>query len=145
MHFVFIPYGIKEFVDRLVVEMQCQKFLLKVYKEGEKEAKGEWVQGSVRILPFGVYEYVFPKEDLDVVLTSLKISPDGKPQEYADKFVLGVMRKALKLNPIPKFNNDKKFLWINEHVTCVPLGIRKDGEITEPEGNKYAGYTHEAL
>ena len=143
MHAVFIPYGIKQSMDHLFMDMQAQKFLMPMYKGKEK---GQiYVQGSLRLLPFGVYEYVFPKEHKDAVLTTLGFDKKNYPQyKYKTLPIVSILRKILSCKKIPKFNTDNKYLWVREHVSLIPVGIREDGEILEQKG-EYAGFTHEAL
>lgn len=140
MHAVFIPYGKKEWVDLFIREMQAQKHLLKMQKE--KEEKNIWVQGSVRLLPFGVYEYIFPREDIDVVLNTLDFNSKGHGS--APQILLKIIKKALKLELIPEFKKEKKYLWIRDHVSIIPLGVRYDDEVIGiHEEDK--GWRHEGL
>ena len=108
MHFAFIPYGKRDQVELLLRDMEAQKHQLKMYKDGV-HLKTSWIQGQVRQLPLGVYEYIFPKEDLDMVLNSLI----GLDQYNMSKIVVAFLRKFYKLDKIPKFKEDKK--WQIEH------------------------------
>ena len=141
MHFAFIPYGIKRCVDLLLNDMSAQKHRLIVSKGKEKEYV--WMQGQVRILPFGIIEYVFPKEDLNRVLTRLNA---GNPINHnISKSIISLLRKTLKLKKVPKkFKEDSYFLWIRDHVSIIPIGIKEDGDLVEPIG-QYKGWTHEAI
>ena len=139
MHAVFIPYGKKELVDKLIKEMEAQKLKLVMFKG--KKTQRIWMDTSVRILPFGFMEYVFPKEYIDVVLTTLDFD---KKNNYISKINLALIRKTLRLKRIPKFKKNQRLLWIKEHVTIIPLGIREDGEIIGKE--KFdKGWKHEAI
>ena len=42
-------------------DMEAQKHQLKMYDEKGDHMKTIWIQGQVRMLPLGVYEYIFPK------------------------------------------------------------------------------------
>jgi len=146
MHVVFIPYGIKEKVDLLLRDMQCQKFQLRCWKEGQQD-RSIWIQGSLRVLPFGVYEYVFPREYLDHVLTTLNFHEVQYPQYQGFKLktALTFLRKFLMAKKAPKeFKRDQSCIWIKEHVAIIPIGIREDGNIVEPAG-ELVGFTHEAI
>ena len=145
MHVIFIPYGIKHAVDTFIKELECQKFPLKLTKEGEPD-KVLWIQGSVRLLPFGVIEYVFPRESLDVVLKTLDFDVVQYPQHQGIKLqaALLFLRKFLFAKPIPKFKTEQHFLWIKDHVSLIPIGIREDGNLTETAGEN-AGWSHEAI
>ncbi len=154
MHAVFIPYGIKTRVDILTQEMQCQKFKLKLTKEGEEE-KFLWIQGHLRLLPGGIYDYVFPREYKDVVLTSLNFDCQKKEGYFyninKEFSILGMkikpldyLRKFLNLIDIPEFKNEIKLIWMMEDLSILPLGIREDGDLTEEKG-EYPGWTHERI
>lgn len=149
MHVVFMPYGKKELVDRLLMEMSAQKHFLTMRKG--KETQGAFIESQVRMLPFGFYEYVFPKEDLDIVLNTLgRDTPYKSGRHDGSAFYLQKMgwlaRQLLKLKKVPRETDRKeKFLWLRNHVSIMVFGIREDGEVTEPRGMQYEGFTHEAI
>ena len=145
MHVIFIPYGIKSKVDLLLQDMQCQKFQLKIFKKGEKD-KFIWMQGSLRLLPFGVVEYVFPREYLDHVLTTLNFNVVQYPQHQGLKLkiILNIIRAFLMADKIPKFKTDQSMIWMKEHISIIPIGIRKDINLKETQG-EFAGWEHEAI
>jgi len=140
MHFVFILYGMKDCVDKLIRDMQAQKHAFRMYKEGQPD-KILYIESQIRYVPFGLYEYVFPKEDLDVVLNSLLgLTWTDESTPYGiSKFKQAVIRKMVRVEPIPEFKKELKFLWMKNDVAVIPIGIRHDGEIIEPEGNPNAG------
>ena len=147
MHFIFIPYGMTDWVDKLLRDMKAQKHALRIYKEGQPD-QVLYMESQVRILPFGIYEYIFPKEDLDIVLTSLlegNYNSDDDPYKNLGKWKITAIRKIIHAEPIPEFKRDKKFLWSKEFTAIIPIGIRYDGEITEPEGSINPGWTHERI
>jgi len=141
MHVAFIPYGNRKEVEELLRDMESQKHKMLMTKG--KEKKELWVTPQIRILPFGVYEYVFPKEELDAVLTSLDFGIPKNRYQIPNLY-LSVLRKILKLKPCPKFDNSKKFLWLREHVNIIPLGVRYDVDIVG-QHDLDKGWTHEAL
>lgn len=146
MHVIFIPYGIKHAVDNLLKQMECQKFQLRMHKEGSPD-QSLWIQGSVRVLPFGVIEYVFPRESLDLVLKALDCDTVRYPQYQGIKLrtALSLLRAFLMAKPIPKdFKKDQSLIWIKDNVSVIPIGIREDGDLVEPRGD-YVGWTHEAI
>lgn len=140
MHAIFMLYGKKEKVERLVRDMSAQKHFLAATHPKDPKAKGIYIEGQVRLLPFGVYEYVFPKEDRDLVLTTLNFH-----QKEGDRYQLGIRlfatRKMFKAEKIPKFNTDKKLLWLTENVEIIPIGVRYDLDNYTDEN----GWTHEAI
>jgi len=140
MHACFIPFGKRSEVELMLRDMDAQKHLLRMTKDGQEQSI--YIQGQVRIMPFGVYGYVFPAQDMDMVLTTLRF--DQCPYKLSN-LILKLLRKHLHLEKIPEFKKDKKFLWINENVSIIPIGIKKDGEMVEPEGMPYSGFKHEAI
>jgi len=136
MHAVFIAYGKRSEVELMFRDMEAQKHLLRMWKGKKKQ--GIYIQGQVRILPFGLWEYVFPKEDMDKVLTTLGCA--GNYSKILTSFKLGFVRNALKLKKIPEFDNNKKYLWIKDNVAIIPIGIKEDVNMTEKDG-----WEHEAI
>lgn len=148
-----MPYGKKECVDWLIRDMISQKLQMRLYKEGEPD-QFVWIDCQVRILPFGLYEFVFPKEHMGPVLTALTFNnptPDGIYNLNREVSILGMKfrpldyaKKFLRIEDPPEFKTDRALLWWNQHIGILTLGIRHDGEITENQG-EYAGWTHEAI
>lgn len=154
MHAIFIPYGIKSAVEHLMMDMQAQKFKMPIYDKKGKQVSEAWIQGSLRILPFGIWEYIFPKESMDVVLTTLDFPLGSKKDAtggYAalytikGKAILNMIRKALGAKKEPKnFKKEHKLIWIRDNVAIIPIGIREDAMITEIAG-PYKDHSHEAI
>jgi len=133
MHVIFIPYGKRSEVELLLRDMEAQKHFMPF-----KEGGGTWIQGQVRVLPFGVYEYVFPKEDADAVLHTL----DFKSNHYnLSNYLFYFLRKFIKSEITPNYKKDKHYLWIRDNVNIIPIGIRYDSEIFDDLIKK----THEAI
>lgn len=137
-------YGINQEVEHLKMDMRAQKFKFVLTSPDGKEKKEIWTQGSLRSLPFGIDEYVFPREYLDVVLNTLDF--DKKDARYdIGSFKMGMLRRMLKCKPIPKeFDKSKIYIWIKDNVAIIPIGIREDADVAEPDG-ELKGWTHEAL
>jgi len=152
MHFAFIPYGIKNFVDFIIEDFNHRYLPLRIYKEGEQD-KFLLMQLQIRILPFGIYELIFPKEFKDEILSALIPNTDNEYYSRLQKKVLsinplGILRRFLHLEPILEF---KKIPHPNfpipeytKFVSIIPIGIREDGEITEIEG-EFKDWKHEAI
>lgn len=144
MHFAFIPYGTRLDVELLFRDMEAQKLLMACRKKGEKD-KGVYINGQVRVLPFGVVEYVFPREFRDVVVHTM--TDNKAPNRYGKpKFLVGMFRRALKLSSLPKeYKKDQKFLWQIDNVSIMPIGIREDSELVETKEGEFKGWTHESI
>jgi hypothetical protein len=135
-----MPYGKRAQVELLLRDMEAQKHQLKCYKDGKEKAL--WIQAQVRILPFGVVEYVFPKEDLDIVLNTV-CTKDKIPYNI-EGAKLKLLRNALRAKPVPEFKTDLKMLWVTEGVSIIPIGIREDADIIGREISD-KGWKHEAI
>lgn len=151
-HAVFMVYGKKEFVDMFLRDLAAQKLSMVYHKKGEPD-KTMFIECQLRVLPFGLYEFVFPKEHMDLVLTGLRFHmPSGiyNLDQEITKFGFTIkpldhLRKFLKIEPVPEFKTDKALLFTYQHIAVIPIGVRYDGEITEPEGCANPGWTHEAI
>lgn len=168
MHAVFILYGIKDAVDMMLRDMQSQKFLLECTSPDGKEKRYQWMQGSLRFLPGGIYDYVFPKEYQDEVLTELRFNTQNMtltgvetaytPFNIYKEFSFGLfkikplnaLKKALNLQDVPDFkkyerNLNSHVVWITDNVSIIPIGIKPDGVVTESKTAPLADWTHEAI
>lgn len=139
MHAIFFPYGTRQEVEVLLRDMEAQKFKWPMWK-GEKK-KVEWICGRIRQLPFGFYEYIFPQEYANDVLTTLGFVGD---RYNVGHFKQAILRKMTRCKPIPEFEKKKAYLWIQDYVNVLLLGIRED-VITHDISGKFKGWTHEAL
>lgn len=146
MHFAFIPYGARTEVERLMRDIESQKFQLPLKMKGQPD-KFVWVTGQVRELPFGVKEIVFPREAMGVVLsTMLKKDPNRYLNHIAYKPLMVIFRKAMGLEPVPKdYDSANRYLWDMEYVSIMPLGIRTDSDLDECKDMGYKGWNHESL
>jgi len=133
MHVVFMPYGTRSEVELLLRDMESQSYWLPF-----KEGGGIWIKGAVRILPFGVYEYIFPRASADVVLNTLIFDKDVY---NLGKSVLFFIRKFIKCEAIPEYKQEQKFIWVKDNVNIIPIGIRKDIDLFDD----LVKSTHEAL
>lgn len=145
MHVAFIAYGIKEAVDKLYREMEAQKFPLPMTCGTEKRTV--WINGNLRVLPFGVIEYSFPKEQKDVVLSTLDFDKPQRYGYYGWKFYVPIftIRKALSLKSPGKFDNKHKLLWLRDNVNFIPLGVRDDIDISMTKDEEGKTWTHEGI
>lgn len=146
MHLAFIPYGDRRHVERLLQDLENKWAFMTMTKGDQK--KQIPLQTQVRQLPLGVYEFIFPREIRDQVLTAMV--KDGETNRYQiPTFYLNRLRKLLRLKPIPKeYDKSKAFLCAaispEVAVNIIPLGIREDTDIV---GTKELdnGWTHEAI
>lgn len=143
MHVAFIPYGGRFEVETLLRNIESQKFYLPMWKGKKKQSMP--VGGQIRELPFGVKEAIFPKEYQDLVLSTFSSIPGN---DYSENYIKGyqkkLIRKALKLKKIPKYDNSKKFLWNTDNMGIIVLGVRYDKDVTDQTG-EMKGWTHEGF
>lgn len=123
MHLYFITRGIKQQVDLFKMFMQTQlfKWTRKNLKTGKEEVIR--VQGALR--PIQLWEYVFPEECLDEVLTML----DAKMCWKLPKSREFALRKALGkgIKKIPKYKELPTSKYIEKKAVAVYLiGIKND-------------------
>ena len=153
MHAAFIPYGKKDLVDYFIGELQHQKLPMRFYKEGEED-KSIHIQCQIRQMPGGIYEFIFPKEFMASVLTTLKFNNKTESDYQIDRdiSILGMkinpltyVRKFLRYEATPEFKTDQFLPIMSTHVSIIPIGIRHDGILTEPEGAVHAGWKHESI
>ena len=153
MHVLFIPYGRKEWLDIFLRDMMAQKHFIK-HTSPEGKEENVICTASLRILPGGVYDYVFPKESMDIVLTTLRFHVPCdypiekefsfmgikiKPLDYAKKF-LGLEEK------LPEFKTTQQYFWEgSQFVAILPIGIKFDDDIINPASAQLPGYKHEGL
>ena len=112
MHVDFLPYGERSLVEKLLREMEGQKHLMPMWKKDKKgkiQHRGAWIPGAIRELPFGVKEYVFPKESLDMVLRTFNSAGTGELHGIKFKRIIySFLRKVLKLKPTPKYEKKRR-------------------------------------
>lgn len=152
MHVLFIPYGKRDQVEILLREMESQKYIMPLTKEGCPN-EGQITGGGVRHLPLGVCDYVFPKEGRDKVIATLEQHSNIFAGKDSNSWSTGLKKKAVRLflsrlfnfKPIPKdYDDSEKLQWYMRNVRVLVLGYREHGIITERYG-ELAGWSHEAL
>lgn len=141
MHFVFIPYGKRYNVELLLRAMEAQCHPM-IYTKG-KEKKLQYIQGVIRTLPFGVCEYIMPKESMIHVLRT--IMPTGPNRYNVGWMRTAILRKIFGVKKIPVYEKKgDKLLWIVKDVNIIPIGIREDKMFTINKGD-FKGWRHEAI
>lgn len=156
-----MPYGRMEWVNVFLNDLRAQKLTLRLHRKnpetGIEEEQHIFTECQLRMLPGGLYEYIFPQEHKDIVLTGLNFHhKDGghsdfdinkefsifgfkiKPIEYLKKF--------LRIDDIPEFDSSKELMFSKFWVSIIPLGVRyEQGEVQEKPGSPYEGWWHEAI
>ncbi len=152
MHVIFMPYGKIEWVEVFLNDIRAQKGNIKTTSPDGKESINYVTQFQLRVLPFGFYEVVFPKEYRDTILTTLNFP--HKDNIYSDRykipnFFMKKIREVLQCEEAPtEFDRKEAFYWVkgidlsHTDVFILPIGIREDIMIAD---NKIKGWTHEAI
>jgi len=140
-----MPYGKIECVEETLMNIRSQKYQLPIWSPDGKNKIKKWIPGQLRVLPFGFYEHVFPKEYLDIVLTTL--GNEGLVRHKIPKLILSQIRKILQAKEIPEYKTINRLLWQMDNVHIFPIGIREDdpdmhdGDLT----GEHKGWHHEGL
>ena len=94
----------------------------------KKNGKVVNTMSQVQVRPVVLYEIVFPKEQLDAVLTTLFKKTDGKTAHKKFQFVVNMIKKGLGLKTIPKEWDRSKHLLIGgmEGVEAIAIGLKED-------------------
>jgi len=161
MHAIFIPYGRKEWVDVFLNDLRAQKLTLRLHRKnpetGQEEEQHIYTECQLRQLPFGIYEFIFPKEHMDIVLAGLNFHLGEKAHSDFDinkEFSFGMIkikpieyaRKYLRIEPVPEFNSSKGLIFSTMWVSIIPIGIRHEqGEVQERPGSAFEGWWHEGI
>lgn len=144
MHLLFMTRGVKQQRDIFVKFMETQMFPWERTNLTTGKKETVLVQGALR--PVELWEYVFPEEHLNEVLTMLSINPDGSGfsnwQMDAIKRKMFSKLSGQKIDPIPKFTPVPTPRFIETRgVAIYPLGIKRDVKRDYPEW----GYNQEML
>lgn len=145
-HFTFAAYGIKRDMDELIKWLETRIFSMEVTdKEGNKTTVG--IQGQLR--PILLFDYIFPEENLDLVLNTFTAERLSHEQYKKVKALRAITSKALGLKKIPPYKKDKAFplpVEAFKNISIYPLGVRYDDKrFFEKDGKDGEGLYHEAL
>ena len=130
-------------------EMFMETQMFKWGRTNLKTGKIEYVQvqGSLRKLPFG-YEYVFPEECLDEVLTMLDAKENlkrwnlGKLRNLIIRIACGKGDNGDRVKPIPDYKVVNTNRYIEKRgIALYLIGIKKDAVTKCPQW----GYEQEML
>jgi hypothetical protein len=120
MKLFFAIRGIKFDTDRFITELQGKYFPYKT-------DNGDY-QVQMNVQPIQLYCLGFPREQLQTVLRTLNPSV----WHNSLKFLSKMLRKFLKLKPVPKIDETNPGLPIfRPNAEIVPIGIFEDDNFTE--------------
>ena len=132
MHFFFLTRGVKQQRDLFVKFMETQMWKWK--RKNLTTGKDEFIQVQGGLRPLELWEYIFPDECLDEVLTVLELDENGKNRWALGRTKSAILRKALgkgtegnKIKPVPKFKKAKTNKYVElRGVAVYPIGIKED-------------------
>lgn len=145
MHLRFIAEGWDKDMDYM--EKWIGQMILPM-KVKDKKGKDKVIGCPCYLRPFRMYDLIFPRDQLDVILNTLKpvteISMVDKKNTTKFKTQIAFLRKLMKLKKIPKADKSKGAVAIPEdlfkNIRVVGMGIREDIDIINE-----SGITQEAL
>lgn len=144
MHIIFMPYGVRTRIEEFFREAEAQKFKFPLFNPETKETKKIWIYGGMRALPFGMYEYVFPKEYQDNVLTTFGFNK--KTPYQLGQARMAILRRLVKAKKAPSdFDTSQNLLWNMQDISIIPIGIRYDKEDFVESQGQYKGWVHEEI
>lgn len=137
MELFLMTRGKSDEVEEWARWMSTRHMPLKVKHGDGKESQ---IMTECQLRPIQLWGFVFPKENLDVVLNSLKL-PSGEISEFKDgepvypiQNKLWALRKLLKAKPIPKPDPNAGVMFMPydriKHINVLGIGIREDGEMS---------------
>lgn len=109
-------------VDNFITQLQGKYLDWKIKDKDGKETK---VGMQVAVRPVQMWEVVFPKEHLDLMLTTC-LGPDGKPYHKRHNKFIAVVRKVLGVKKIPKYDNSSMMICGRDHIDSTGIGIKED-------------------
>lgn len=145
MHLDFFAEGYDRDLDFFEKWISTRILSMKV-KNPDGTERTEYPPLTLR--PRRAYTLVFPKEYLDVIQNTLKFENcnislvDGKGTKIL-KTPLKILRKLLRLKPLPEPDKSKGFLPMPrdliKSIRLLGLGIREDIDIIYPDGTTHEG------
>lgn len=125
MHIYAITRGYYRDVARFIDDWCAQAWPFPNYK------KGDVIQSGAR--PIQLWEFTFPKEQLDMALRTLSVCPRSE-HDSKQKYLAWMLRRFLQAKQIPKFEpGPKRIVW-NHFIECTPIGIKEDP--IHPDGHE---------
>lgn len=151
MHAVFMLYGRRDLVDDFLKWLETRTFYSsfknpKKLPNGYRDKDGKIltegvipVTAVVRYGALGTLEYVFPREAMNEVLTTLNFhkpsSFNGAAkiwEKFKNRLRFTGFRKLLNCKAIPKFDTSKEIMLpqeIKKHISIFPIGVRYDPDV----------------
>lgn len=136
MHLFFGMRGILHQTEIFKIFMQAQMFPWRRRRLSTNVIETVQVQGSLRECMGGIYEYVFPEECLEEVLTMLGITNNLTGSGEMGRFKKFIIRNILGngIEPIPTIKPVNTLRYIDmKGIILYPIGIKKDLRVAVKE------------
>ena len=148
MHLIFYARGVNQHIEVWKMFMQTQMWAWKRRNLKTNKEETALVQGALRPSIFGAWEYIFPEEHYQEVMTLLMGKNDnpsntiGSDQTLKNKFKLAWLRKAFGAKKLPKWELVPTMKYVETTgVSFHFIGVKKDRR----EKCKQFGYEQEML
>lgn len=136
MHLSFLTRGHIEHVNRFINELSTRYLDFNWFNPQTKQMEKKRLQ--MRVCPIQLWDISFPVDQWDAVATTVlgkKDSKQGKPEIKSQGKFLYVLRKAMKQDKIPEYDDS---VWLNmddkHHIEVLGIGVKEDKWITENGG-----------
>lgn len=118
MQLITLSRGIKQNVDRAINDLQAQYFLM--------NNNGKQMHTQLQVRPIQIWEFVFPKEHLNTVLSTISYRDNKDYCGFNRKF--DMLRRMMKLKKIPDIDYEKepRRAIFNQHIGWHHIGYKED-------------------
>ena len=137
MHAYGIFRGVKKELDDAIAQLQGQYLPFEVFKDGAAGLKKGKYLAQLQVRPIQLYEFVFPKEHKDFVLTSIFVDPSNQVDRGNEKTMshtkskrhdkaIWFLRKVLGVKKAEWKPTIEKWPIPFSHLDRVLIGIKED-------------------
>ena len=130
MHAYGLIRGIKHEVDRFITELQG-KYVPYEVKEGAAGIPKGTYYAQIHVRPIQLYEFVFPREQKDIVLTTIFGMENGATQHKKHKKWIYALRKMLGVEPFPVYDNKLTLPISRQHMEVIGVGVKDDYDFAD--------------
>ena len=129
MHLVFVTRGIKQDVDRMIMNLESLYYSWK-RKQPDNTIKPAVLQNMLQPIQF--WSMVFPREEYENVCRTLQpietLGFTGAPMALPDrKLSLAVLRQMLGLKKLPEWKREgMRYPVYNHNTQVLGIGVKED-------------------
>ena len=131
MEVFFMSRGMNEQTEKWKKYMETWFLPLPYTQNGVKKTIGY----QLNLKPVLLWGLTFPKDQKDIVLSSLQFTDETSNVGWLHKSpYMAILRKLLKVQPIPEFKKVEPKYIGKEVVQLTPIGIKEDIDKEFPDG-----------